>query len=244
MKRAFIPICVLLSAVSGSPVAGPVHFSSGIEQNQLIELYTSEGCSSCPPAEAWLNNLQNHPRLWDDVIPVAFHVDYWNDLGWEDRFSSPVYSARQRAYARHWRARTVYTPAFVVNGREWRRWFNANRPEQESDKVGNLSVQVQGDRLTANFRPETALSKHLVLHVALLGINRTTQIRAGEREGEATIHHFVVLGHKSVKSDSHHWQTRLPSPQSNEAGKLALAIWVTEDNNLVPIQSTGGFIGR
>src|ERR1043166_1377606 len=81
-----------------SAVAGELSFQSSEQRTPLIELYTSEGCSSCPPAEAWLSKLKTEAGLWKDFVPVAFHVDYWDHLGWRDRFASAVFTERQRAY--------------------------------------------------------------------------------------------------------------------------------------------------
>jgi len=235
-------LTALLLLCSSMLHAQESHFDSGIERNQLIELYTSEGCSSCPPAEIWLNRLRQNPGLWRDLIPVAFHVDYWNHLGWEDRFSSAAYSARQRAYARHWRARTVYTPEFFVNGREWRRWSGHGLPQKNNEEIGKLAVQVQDEELTAEFRPKIPLPEQLVLHVARLGMERSTVIRAGERRGEQVTHHFVVLAHKAVSSDRRSWQTSLPQSDMEQAGKKALAIWVSRNNSPLPIQAVGGYL--
>src|SRR6266704_4673726 len=79
-------------------------FQSSGEQVALLELYTSEGCSSCPPAETWLSRLKESPGLWKDFVPVAFHVDYWDYLGWRDPWSSKTFIYRQHAYARERRS--------------------------------------------------------------------------------------------------------------------------------------------
>ncbi len=76
-------------------LATEARFESGPEQTALIELYTSEGCSSCPPAEAWMSHLKDDPGLWKQFVPIAFHVDYWDRLGWRDRFSSKRWTERQ-----------------------------------------------------------------------------------------------------------------------------------------------------
>src|SRR5450432_4372054 len=91
-------------------VAAETRFESGPQQSALVELYTSEGCSSCPPAEAWMSRWKNDPGLWKKFVPVAFHVDYWDRLGWRDRFSSGEWTARQSRYASLWGSGSVYTP--------------------------------------------------------------------------------------------------------------------------------------
>jgi hypothetical protein len=83
----------------------------------VVELFTSQGCSSCPPADRLLSRLKRDPRLAGAVIPLAFHVDYWNHLGWSDPFSSSLWSQRQEGYARAFRSNRIYTPQLVVNGR-------------------------------------------------------------------------------------------------------------------------------
>jgi hypothetical protein len=83
----------------------------------VVELFTSQGCSSCPPADRLLSRLKRDPRLAGGVIPLAFHVDYWNHLGWSDPFSSARWSQRQTDYAHAFHSNRIYTPQLVVNGR-------------------------------------------------------------------------------------------------------------------------------
>jgi len=83
----------------------------------VVELFTSQGCSSCPPADRLLSRLKRDPGLAGAVIPLAFHVDYWNHLGWSDPFSSPLWSLRQQDYAHAFRSNRIYTPQLVINGR-------------------------------------------------------------------------------------------------------------------------------
>src|SRR6478672_1752441 len=109
----------LLGAAALTSQAADRVFESGPQKVHLIELFTSEGCSSCPPAEAWLSKLKTNARLWKDFVPVAFHVDYWDNLGWPDRFAAKPWTERQRTYATAWNTTTVYTPEFVLDGREW-----------------------------------------------------------------------------------------------------------------------------
>src|SRR5687768_10063986 len=92
-------ILLLLCCVMNDLGAEQIQFQSGPNRTALLELYTSEGCSSCPPAEAWLSRVKSDARLWKEFVPVAFHVDYWDYLGWRDPFGMANYSERQRAYA-------------------------------------------------------------------------------------------------------------------------------------------------
>ncbi|MDB4793761.1 DUF1223 domain-containing protein, partial [Methylacidiphilales bacterium] len=92
-------ICLGFYATTMPLRAQDVVFKSNIPTASLIELYSSEGCSSCPPAEAWVNDLKSAPELWKSIFPVVFHVDYWDGLGWPDRFSRADYTQRQRNYA-------------------------------------------------------------------------------------------------------------------------------------------------
>ena len=109
-----------------------------------MELYTSEGCSSCPSAESWLTGLKDKPGLWSDFLPIAVHVEYWDYLGWRDKWSRKQYSDRQRDYAGAWGADNIYTPEFVLNGKEWHNWF---RTAGRSRFIRNESRHPQ-NRLT------------------------------------------------------------------------------------------------
>ena len=119
--------------LAASPsLAGELHFESSAEPVQLIELYTSEGCSSCPPADRWLSALERDPGLWEQFVPIAFHVTYWNYLGWSDRFGRAEFDARHRRVAANASA-VVYTPGLFVGGREWRAWRRGARPPRYPD---------------------------------------------------------------------------------------------------------------
>src|ERR1700758_4469967 len=135
-------VIVIWLAVGYAFASQPKTFESGETQNSLIELFTSEGCSSCPPAEKWLSQLKSNPDLWKKTVPVAFHVDYWDRLGWRDRFARPEFTLRQQHYAVGWRIGSVYTPNFVVNGREWKGWFNNGMLSERSENVGKLRAAI------------------------------------------------------------------------------------------------------
>ena len=143
MKPFCFGIVFLLGAVVISSAAES-RFESGPQQTALIELYTSEGCSSCPPAEAWMSRLKNDPGLWKKFVPIAFHVDYWDRLGWRDRFSSQRWTERQLGYAALWRSDSVYTPAVVRNGSELRNWSGASVSGPNEKTSGVLSRENNG----------------------------------------------------------------------------------------------------
>ena len=109
------PMTRLLTAILAVALTGIATLDTALAQDDrpvVIELYTSEGCSSCPPADAFLFDLRQRPG----VIALAFHVDYWDYLGWKDRFARHDFTARQRAYARALGSPMVYTPQIVVDG--------------------------------------------------------------------------------------------------------------------------------
>ncbi|MBC3766192.1 DUF1223 domain-containing protein [Neptunicella marina] len=218
-----------------------LHFQSGEEQVQLLELYSSQGCSSCPPAEIWLSRLKHSPVLWDKVVPAVFHVDYWNDLGWRDPFSSADYSKRQRTFAEQGLSSAVYTPGFFINGREWRGWFNGKSLPIDEQPAGILSVTFENNDVSVSY---SQADTNQDVHIALLGLNASTKVDAGENHGRSLVEDFVVLKHvkyllSSQGETSGHWQLP-PIPQ--QVGSLAIAVWVTSANSLLPLQATGGQI--
>ena len=108
------------------PASCTIH--SGAERATVIELYTSEGCSSCPPAERWLSGFVGKTSAASTVIPLAFHVDYWDYIGWRDRFASPKYTARQCERINRTRGRFAYTPQTLINGLDSSGWRQAKAP--------------------------------------------------------------------------------------------------------------------
>lgn len=230
-----------LAEMPGSP-SPAIAFESGENQTTLIELFTSEGCSSCPPADAWLRKLRNNPGLWKSVVPIEFHVDYWNRLGWTDRFSRPEFTDRQRRYAAAWRIDSVYTPNFVVNGREWRDWFNGEAPQTKGDTVGKLRITLNGkDEVKGRF--EGAQPGPVELEVALLGADLESNVKGGENSGRKLRHDFVVLDLAKIgmTRDSNHWIATLPLPKTLDKAR-AIAAWVTSADGTPPIQTTGGWV--
>jgi hypothetical protein len=220
--------------------AGEIVWESKPARTHLIELYTSEGCSSCLPAEAWMSGLKNEARLWQDFVPVAFHVDYWDHLGWRDPFAMKTWTDRQADYSVRWKAETVYTPAFAFDGKEW---HMAAIPPAGADTPGVLKVTVNGDRLTANFKPAQGGARRYDVHVAQLGFALTADVTAGENNGRKLIHDFVVLGltTETMKAGVKELRLSAPSISSNGEPRTALAVWVSEAGKIEPLQAVGGW---
>ncbi len=235
MKNLTLLILLLLPLTSMAQQS----FSSGPQKNQLIELYTSEGCSSCPPADSWLSRYKNNPKLWSEVIPVAFHVDYWDYIGWPDRFAQPSYSLRQRLHARQGNISQVYTPGFVVDGKEWKGWYRSrNTPGISKKSPGVLTVNIQQRQFTASFD-----NKADKLTIAVLGFDLKTPVKAGENKGELLNHNFVVLAIKDYQLNHSQWQGDMPAvPSGYEDTSLAVAAWVSDSHSLKPLQAVGGWI--
>jgi len=170
-----------------------ISFESTPQQTALLELYTSEGCSSCPPADRYLNSLLDSDGLWQSFIPIALHVDYWDYIGWENRFANADHSARQRQYAREQALTTIYTPGFVFNGKEWRNWFKRSLDVPNGNLPGILKLEVENQHARLHFTPTNFNKNKLKVNLALLGFNLETEVKAGENRGKKLPHNFVVL---------------------------------------------------
>jgi hypothetical protein len=196
-KCAFAALLLMLwhaAATAGTPSCSA---SSGPLRTSLLELFTSEGCSSCPPADRWLSGLLVQAGSKQRLAPLAFHVDYWNRLGWADRFSKPAYSARQRWIADVNRARTIYTPQFVLDGRDARP-MQSGLPAVRNEREAAAEIRLElapptGGRL--EIRGEARMrapTEDAQVFLALYENNLTTRVEAGENAGSLLRHDFVV----------------------------------------------------
>jgi len=241
----FFRLFAITSLLFTSAIATALDFKSGEKQVQLIELYTSEGCSSCPPADNFLTKFLDDPTLWHSRIPIAIHVDYWDYIGWKDRFASKENSARQRLHAKQGNVSQVYTPGFIVSGEEWRSWFLGDRTIPSSlAKPGELLLSIDDKSFNASFSPIKNVGSKLELHLALLGFGLVNDIDAGENHGRKLAHNFVKLSETVVTSRNRLWQGQLPKIPDNlqDYKQLAVVAWVSSRSNIKPIQATGGWL--
>ncbi len=179
-------------------IAAECSAKSGVQTVPLLELYTSEGCSSCPPADKWMSGIKTNK-----VTPLAFHVDYWDYIGWKDRFSKADYSVRQRKTAAFGSAGFVYTPQFVMNGRDFKGWDNSRLSQsvEASQKLAsraNLSInavtETNGD-ITLKTSAQAVKpidAKNADVFVALYENKLVSQVKAGENSGSTLKHDYVV----------------------------------------------------
>lgn len=227
-------------------------YKSGPGKTALLELYSSEGCSSCPPADLWVSQLRERPGLWKEFVPAVFHVDYWDDLGWKDRFASKDFTIRQRNYFGFWKKDAVYTPCFILNGREWRDWHQGNlipKSRGVEPSLGILKLELQnGSQYVIEFHENIPSKLSWEAHLALLGFDMISEVIAGENRGKMLRHNFVVLAHKRRIMEKREnfffasidFDKRLRS--SFDGVQLGIASWVSLDKDPSPVQATGGFL--
>ena len=211
---------------------------SGMQRATTVELFTSEGCSSCPPADQWLSRLKAAPGLFDTLIPLAFHVDYWDRLGWRDSFASKENTQRQRRHRQEGNLERVYTPGFVVDNREWRGFFAGQRlPRHTLQKAGRLQVIVEAEaragRIYYQYRPADPNQTQWTLHVAYLLMGVCSEIGTGENRGRQLCHDFVVDSHQRQamaieKQPAYFTGTAaLPARPDKQQAQTAIVVWVS-----------------
>jgi len=193
-----------LLVMAASADASTCHAESGERRVALLELYTSEGCDSCPPADRWVSGLAARGLGPDRVVTLGFHVDYWNYLGWNDPFARAEYSARQQAASRRNQARVVYTPQLLLDGRDYRRGILR---EDFADRVAALNRSAPGARIslrmTGTDTDTLSIDGRAVVagatgrgetraYLALYENNLSSQVTAGENRNKQLRHDNVV----------------------------------------------------
>ena len=234
---------VLVFVLAAWPASGAeVVLESKPTRTHLIELFTSEGCSTCPAAEEWLSGLKTQARLWQDIVPIAFHVDYWDHLGWRDPFASKTWTERQADYSARWKKESVYTPGFVLDGKEW---HYGPLPPIASETPGVLALKINGDRVAASFKPTSGDGGgRYEIHLARLGFALNNDVTAGENNGRKLVHDFVVLGLTNETMKAGGKELRLPTPVTKVApeARTAVAAWITQSREMEAIQAVGGWL--
>jgi hypothetical protein len=189
---------------SGNLVAGDCKARSPETTTALVELYTSEGCDSCPPADRWLSSLGSRGYGPGRVVPLALHVDYWDYIGWKDPYAQARFSSRQRKLAQLTRSAIVYTPQVLLQGRDFRGWRGAgfdeavrrinSRPARANIELtldararGAFKVEAVAELRDASQRAEAAL------YMASYENKLLSRVQAGENRGKTLAHDYVVF---------------------------------------------------
>ena len=223
----------------GRPLPGNNHkqdlLGSGFA---VVELFTSEGCSSCPPADQLVARIQKEAGN-QPIYILAFHVDYWDRLGWKDAFSNPEYSQRQEQYATWLHLRTVYTPQIVVNGKqefvgsEEAILRTAIKTNLEHGVAAQLSITpLQTEKNAVNFQYHASEANHTNLSVAIVQKMAETQVKRGENRGRTLSHIQVVRKLSSIElkgKDS--GSIRVALPEGVPVQDLEIVAFLQEPSN-------------
>jgi hypothetical protein len=196
----------------------------------IVELYTSEGCSSCPPADRWASQLKGR----DGVLVLAFHVNYWDRLGWPDRFATAAITERQHRLQRASGAPYVYTPQVVHNGRDLRAWRGAALPALPPSALG-VALTREGNAVRANV--EAPAGQSLAAYWAVLEDGHESRVKAGENAGETLKHDHVVTHYEPLATWSggpRAFTLTLPASTRPQARRVALV--VTDARGAAPLQ--------
>jgi hypothetical protein len=202
----------------------------------VLELFTSEGCSSCPAADDILPQLA---RRDDNIIPLSFHVDYWNRLGWTDPFSSAVYTERQKLYADEFNVESIYTPQLVINGvyelvgssqALAETLIKKALTEKKSVELSIEEVKKEIGKINFIVKADGNL-KGSQLMTALVQKTAVTQVKAGENDGRKLSHTNVVRSF-SIQTLSKKMKIELPFPGNIDEDNWELIVYASENDHL------------
>ena len=193
-------LSMIYSASSAATCQQNLQAESGSKTVSIAELYTSEGCDSCPPTDKWFSTISLKKS---GVVPLAFHVDYWDYIGWKDRFGRPGFADRQRTLVGLQGSRTVYTPQIMFNGKDARgsttggqfdngiRELAAKKPAANISLRGQLAADSIEVAVGVNLTDESS-RKDAALYIALSENNLVSRVTAGENKGVSLKHDHVV----------------------------------------------------
>jgi hypothetical protein len=221
-------ILVLLTAAFGDPAPAP---ATETQPLVVVELFTSQGCSSCPPADRYLGELVQRP----EVLGLAWHVDYWNYIGWTDPYAAKFATERQRAYSRQLNMRYVYTPQMVVNGTS--EGVGSERPAMEPLIKTAIEAKALAQRLSITREAPGRLVVHVAASTAaasatlwLVGFDRerATPVARGENEGK-TLHEYQIVRSSEAIGTWHGPALDLAVPADKAAGDGGVAVLLQEN---------------
>ncbi len=226
-----LPVLLAVDFATAAPAA--CQAQSAAVAPTIVELYTSEGCSSCPPADQWLSTLKGRP----DVLALAFHVTYWDRLGWPDRFATPEATARQHELARLAGSSQVYTPQVRVGGLDWQVW--PKLPAQAADNGIQVALRREGETVTAQIAATPGSTALRSGYWAVLEDGHQSAVKAGENAGETLRHDHVVRLYQPVGnwSASSGLRLQLTVSRGDPAYPRRVVFVVTDAATAKPLQA-------
>jgi hypothetical protein len=232
MRAAFIVFVTSLVAFATGHAACSAQ--SGADRRHLVELYTSEGCDSCPPAEKWMSTLGKHPEL----IGLEFHVDYWDDVHWRDPFSDHAYTLRQQALANRVNRGTIFTPQIWLDGQVWQNWPKGAPPALITASTQPLRVTVDGSDIVRVHIDATTVTAQpdYRLYAALTQSGLSEFVRGGENHGKHLDHDNVVRAFAGPLSLPQA-DIELKAPQNPDLQQSAVVAFVQDESNGSVVQA-------
>lgn len=226
-----ILLATLLGAASAAHGACTAH--SGAERPHLVELYTSEGCDSCPPAERWISSLRKHPEL----IALEFHVDYWDTSDWRDPFSQHAFTLRQQALADRSNKGQIFTPQIWLDGRLWHNWPNGSPPAPAEDRRVTLGATIAaGNPVRVDLAGEAGSPGDYRMYAAITENGLSEFVRGGENRGKTLAHDSVVRAFAGPL-DWPRASARLELAPQVDRDKSALVAFVEDAGSHVIVQA-------
>ena len=226
-----LPAFLLLAAACGAAHAGDCTAQSPATRTPVIELYTSEGCSSCPPADRWLSGLKE-AAAQGRVVAQAFHVGYWDYIGWVDRFASPAHTARQRELSGWFGLGSIYTPQLVRDGRDSRDYAGTlAAPAQPAS--ASIRLARMGDAVEA----EVAASGAWSAYWTVTEHGHASKVSAGENAGEMLKHDFVVRQYVPAGQYQGAQKLKLRPVAATPGHAQQVNLVVTEARSAKPLQA-------
>jgi hypothetical protein len=232
MRINQVSLMLTAAIITATPISFAACQAQSEPASQLVELYTSEGCSSCPPADRWLAGLEGKQTA---LVPLSFHVDYWNGLGWTDPFSDAAFSTRQRLVADRANA-TVYTPGVFLSGREWRGWGGAAPPVQHKILL-TANAKLDQRKLAINLRTDATTAMRGYVAIAENGLE--VAVPRGENSGRKLRHSHVVRSLQAIAFRDQAAQLTLSIPNQVNLAQAEIVVWLEEQGKATSVLRMG-----
>ena len=241
---------VIVASIELHASPAQTHQKAQKESSVVLELFTSQGCSSCPPADELLKRVQHESAT--PVIAISYHVDYWNYIGWEDPFSSSTYTEKQSSYNRKFGSRSNYTPQLVVNGKEHLVGSDASKlysriSSYSSNKPQN-EVRIQGfrketDHIVVNYGIEGA-TEDMNIRAVLVIEQRDTYVKRGENRNRKLSNSNIAVSEKRDLIETENGSIKLSIPKIvQQEDKLRIVVLVeNQDMDIMAAVQSGSFI--